>query len=99
MFLHLGKNLVIPIKEVIAIIDAELAEKSEDTRNFLNIAKEEGFIYDVAEDDIKSYIITERIEKGKANSSEIRKSVIYSSNISSTTLLKRAGFIDNMEEN
>jgi len=99
VFLHLGKNLVIPIKEVIAIIDAELAEKSEDTKNFLKVAREEGFIYDLAEKGIKSYIITEKIERDKANSSEIRKSVIYSSNISATTLLKRAGFIDNIEEN
>ncbi|WIV12601.1 extracellular matrix regulator RemB [Proteiniborus sp. MB09-C3] len=97
MFLHVGKNLVIPIKELIAIIDADSALKSEDTKNFLKVAEEEGFIFDVAEDNIKSYIITEKVEKDKENLSEIRQSIIYSSNISSTTLLKRAGFIDNIE--
>lgn len=96
MFLHIGKNLVIPIKEIIAIIDAESIVKSEDTKNFLKIAEEEGFIYDLAEDNIKSYIITEKLEKSKENLSEIRKSIIYSSNISSKTLMNRAGFIDNI---
>lgn len=98
MFLHLGKNLVVPIKDLIAIIDADSVLKSEDTKNFLKVAEEEGFIYDVAEDNIKSYIITEKLEKSKENSSNVRKSIIYSSNISSKTLLKRAGFIDNIEE-
>lgn len=96
MFLHLGKDLVIPIKEIIAIIDAKSALESEDTRNFLQIAREEEFIYNVSEEKIKSYVITEKIEKDKKSISKIRKSVIYGSNISSTTLLKRAGFIDNI---
>lgn len=94
MFLHLGKNFVIPLKDVIAIIDAETAFKSSDTKEFFNIAKEEGFIYDIVKDDIKSYIITERVEKDKKNSTKIRKSIIYSSNISSDTLYKRADFVD-----
>ncbi len=97
MFLHVGKNLVIPIEELIAIVDAESALKSEDTKSFLKIAGEEGFIYDIAEGKIKSYIITEKVEKDKDKLSDIRKSIIYSSNISSITLLKRAGFIDNIE--
>ncbi|SCG84576.1 hypothetical protein DW1_3026 [Proteiniborus sp. DW1] len=96
MFLHIGKSLIIPIKEIIAIIDAESIMKSDDTKNFLKIAEEEGFICDVGEDNIKSYIITEKLEKSKENSSKIRRSVIYSSNISSKTLLKRVGFIDNI---
>ncbi len=97
MFLHLGKDLVIPLKELIAIIDIESVIKSENTKNFLKVAEEEGFIYDVSEDNIKSYIITEKINKGKKSLTKVRKSVIYSSNISSKTLLKRAGFIDNIE--
>lgn len=95
MFLHIGKNLVIPIKEIIAIIDVESSLKSENTKNFLKVAGEEEFIYDISEGNIKSYLITEKIQKN--NLSEVRKSIIYGSNISSTTLLKRAGFIDNIE--
>ena len=96
MFLHLGKDLIIPINELIAIIDVE-SVKSADTKNFFKIAEEEGFIYDISDNNVKSYIITEKIENNKEKTAKVRKSVIYSSNISSKTLLKRAGFADNIE--
>lgn len=95
MFLHLGKNFVIPLKEVITIIDAE-SLISKDTKNFFKIAEEEGFIYNIVEEGIKSYIITEKNEKDKKSGENIRKSIIYCTNISSTTLYKRAGFIENI---
>lgn len=96
MFLHLGKDFVIPIKDVIAIVDANSAFKSKDSKAFLKTAEEEGFIHNIVEKGIKSYIITEKVEKDKDRRNKIRKSVIYSSNISSTTLARRAGFIDNI---
>lgn len=89
MFLHLGKNFVIPIKDIIAIIDAEALDKSEDTKNFFKIAEEEEFLCKISDDDIKSYIITEKVIKDKKGES-IRKSIMYCSNISTTTLYKRA---------
>jgi len=98
VFLHLGKNIVIPVKDLIAIIDADSVLKSDDTKSFIKVTQEEDFIYDVAKGNIKSYIITEKVDKGKEKSLNVRESVIYSSNISSKTLLKRAGFIDNIEE-
>ncbi|SDY89631.1 protein of unknown function [Proteiniborus ethanoligenes] len=97
MFLHLGKDYVIPLKDVIAIIDVESALKSEITKEFLEVAEEEDFIHDIAKEEIKSYVISEKVEKGKNNKYEIRKSKIYASNISSTTLFKRANFIDNIK--
>lgn len=96
MFLHLGKDLVVPTKDIIAIIDAKTAFKSNDTKEFFEIAKEEGFIYNIVSEGIKSYIITEKVEKDNRNGADIRTSIIYSSNISSTTLAKRAGFIKNI---
>lgn len=96
MFLHLGKNFVVPIKDIIAIIDAETALKSQDTKDFFEIANEEGFIYNIVNEGIKSYIITEKVEKDKIYGSSIRKSIIYTSNISSTTLSKRAEFNKNI---
>ncbi|WP_066505230.1 extracellular matrix regulator RemB [Abyssisolibacter fermentans] len=89
MFLHLGKNFVIPIKDVIAIVDAEALSKSDDTKNFFKIAEEEEFIYKISDDDIKSYIITEKVIKDKKEK-KVRKSIIYCSNISTITLYKRA---------
>ncbi|KPU26458.1 hypothetical protein TR13x_10095 [Caloranaerobacter sp. TR13] len=92
MFLHLGKDYVIPLKDIICIIDHK-SLKSKDTKEFFDIAEEEGFIKNITDKKIKSYIITEKAYIDKKSGSKIRKSIIYCSNISSTTLNKRAGFI------
>ncbi|RKD31366.1 extracellular matrix regulator RemB [Thermohalobacter berrensis] len=92
MFLHLGKDCVIPLKDVIAIIDAQLL-KLKDTKEFIKIAEEEGFIKKISDKKIKSYIITEKVEKDKDTGDEIRRSIIYGSNISTSTLYKRAGMM------
>ncbi len=84
MFLHIGGDFVVPIKNVIAIMDLESTTLSKDTREFLSIAEEEGFIESISNDIPKSFIITE-IDK---------KSKIYLSPISSITLQKRSGFVD-----
>lgn len=84
MFLHIGGDVVVPIKNIIAIMDLESTTLSKDTREFLSIAEEEGFIESISDDIPKSFIITE-IDK---------KSKIYLSPISSITLQKRSGFID-----
>jgi extracellular matrix regulatory protein B len=85
MFLHIGGDVVIPMRNVIAILDIETTTLSKDTKEFLKIAEEEGFIEAISENDIpKSFIITE-IEK---------KSKIYLSPISSVTLQKRSGYIE-----
>ena len=96
MFIHLGKDLVIPLRDVIAIIDAESALKSDYTKEFFRVAEEEGFIYSIVDKEVKSYIVTERVLKTKGKRSATRQSIIYTSNISSSTLYKRAGFIDNI---
>lgn len=89
MFLHLGNDVVIPLKDIIAIIDAK-SVNSKYTKEFIKICDEEGFIENVTDDNIKSYIITEKIEKDSKSRDDVRVSIIYGSNISSTTLLKRS---------
>jgi hypothetical protein len=86
MFLHIGGDVVIPMKNVIAILDIETTTLSRDTKEFLKIAEEEGFIEAISNDIPKSFVITE-VEK---------KSKIYLSPISSVTLQKRAGFIEDI---
>lgn len=84
MFLHIGGDVVIPLKNIIAIFDIETTTISKDTKEFLTIAEEEGFIHSISTDLPKSFIITESDKKSK----------IYLSPISSITLQKRATFID-----
>lgn len=86
MFLHLGGDVVIPMKNVIAILDIETTTLSRDTREFLKIAEEEGFIKAISDDLPKTFVITEMDKKSK----------IYLSPISSVTLQKRAGFIEDI---
>ena len=84
MFLHIGGDVVIPLKSVIAIMDIDSTTLSKDTKYFLRIAEEEGFIESISDDLPKSFIITETDKKSK----------IYLSPISSITLNKRFGYID-----
>ncbi|MDT8719521.1 DUF370 domain-containing protein [Clostridium sp. 19966] len=79
MFLHLGENVVVPIKDVIGIFDMESSIYSSDTIQFLRMAEEDGFVEKITEDQPKSFVIAEVDKKSK----------IYLSPISSVTLSKR----------
>lgn len=84
MFIHLGGDVVVPLKDIIAIMDIESSSISQNTREFLQTADDEGFIQKISKDTPKSFILSERYNK----------TVIYLSPISSVTLYKRAGFLD-----
>ncbi len=79
MFLHLGENVVVPIKDIIGIFDLQNTMYSSDTIQFLRLAEEDGFVQRITEEQPKSFIIAEVNNKSK----------IYLSPISSTTLTKR----------
>lgn len=88
MFIHIGENVVIPLKGIIAIMDIDSANVSNDTKQFLKIADEEGFVRRVSDDEPKSFILAE-VNK---------KSLVYLSPISSVTLSKRSGYVDTLNE-
>ena len=75
MFLHLGADTVVPLRDVIAITDLK-SGKLGINKAFLDKMQDEKKIIDVSEKKAKSFIIT-----GKA---------VYISAISSLTLKKRA---------
>ncbi|EHI96972.1 hypothetical protein CDLVIII_0234 [Clostridium sp. DL-VIII] len=79
MFLHLGENVVVPIKDIIGIFDLQNTMYSSDTIQFLRLAEEDGFVERITDEKPKSFIIAEVNNKSK----------IYLSPISSTTLTKR----------
>jgi len=86
MFLHIGGDYVIGMKNIIGIFDIETTTVSKDTKEFLKIAEEEGFIESISYDLPKSFIITETDKKSK----------IYLTPISSVTLNKRARLSKNV---
>ncbi|MCR4943110.1 MAG: DUF370 domain-containing protein [Clostridium sp.] len=79
MFLHLGENVAVPISDIIGIFDLETTMYGSDTSQFLRMAEEDGFVERITEETPKSYVIAEVNKKSK----------IYLSPISSTTLSKR----------
>jgi hypothetical protein len=79
VFLHLGENVVVPIKDIIGIFDLQNTMYSSDTIQFLRLAEEDGFVERITDEKPKSFIIAEVDNKSK----------IYLSPISSTTLTKR----------
>lgn len=79
MFLHLGENVVVPIKDVIGIFDIETSTYSSDTVQFLRMAEEDGFVERITSEKPKSFIVAEVNKKSK----------IFLSPISSSTLGKR----------
>ena len=80
MFLHLGENITVKLRDIIGIFPYEGQHFSNDNRIFLRMADEDGFVVRISKDPPKSYIIAE-IEK---------RSRIYLSPISARTLIKRA---------
>ncbi|MGI6702632.1 MAG: extracellular matrix regulator RemB [Clostridia bacterium] len=95
MFLHLGKNVIIHLEDVIAVIDLSSVLEAEDTGEFIRIAEEEGFVRRIGGEKPKSMVICEKaVNKGKGN--KTGTSVVYFSPISSSTLSRRAGFMHNI---
>ncbi|AWV80662.1 MULTISPECIES: extracellular matrix regulator RemB [Clostridium] len=80
MFLHLGENVVVPIKDVIGIFDIETTMYSADTSQFLRMSEEDGFVERITNEAPKSFVIAEVDKKSK----------IFLSPISSSTLSKRS---------
>ena len=81
MFLHLGENVVVPIKDVIGIFDQQTTMYSSDTIQFLRLAEEDGFVERITKERPKSFVIAEVNKMSK----------VYLSPISSSTLTKRTG--------
>ena len=79
MFLHLGENIVVPVKDVIGIFDIDVARYSADTMQFLRMAEDDGFVERVTDEEPKSFVIAEVNKMSKR----------YYSPISSSTLTKR----------
>jgi len=79
MYLHIGADYVVPMEEIIFIIDAALGRTSAVTKDFITKTKNEKQIVDLTSDDPKSYVIT--------------KEKIFYSPISSSTLQRRGEVI------
>lgn len=80
MYLHLGRDTVVNTDDIIAIMDLESSSMSANTRTFLKLATDEGFVKNVSEEIPRTFVVCE-IDG---------QSVVYVTNISSKALSGRA---------
>ena len=79
MYLHLGGDVCVNIKDIVAIMDMETTSTSKITREFLNKYGKESKVFYVDDDLPKSFIIV------KSNN----ENMIYISSLAPSTLKKR----------
>ncbi|NLO47042.1 MAG: DUF370 domain-containing protein [Clostridiales bacterium] len=79
MYLYLGQNIVVSKKNVVGIFDLDNASSSHITREFLARAERKGQVFDISGELPKVFAVCER--KGET--------IVYLSQLSSATLLKR----------
>ncbi len=89
MYIHLGQEKVVKTDEVIGIFDLESTTISKRTRDFLTKAEKKGEVITVSYELPKSFIVCSK----KSD----KKSTVYISQLSSSTLNKRSGMILNSE--
>ena len=80
MFLHLGNDVYIAKKDIIAICNLDTATVSRYTKLYLSKCEKAGMVETICTDIPKTFVLVRKKNKDK----------IYLTNISSVTLLKRA---------
>ena len=81
MYVHIGKDVVLNSNHIISVLDIDVLEKKKNLQEVLQNLKISDKIIDVSDGNKKSLII---IQKNNENFG-------YITNISTTTLAKRAG--------
>lgn len=84
MYLHLGQDTVVLMKDIIGIFDMETSTISQTTRDMLAAAQKSGCVVNVSMEMPKSFVLC----------SSGNRTTVYITQISSSTLLKRTGFAD-----
>lgn len=83
MYLHLGQETVVKTNSILGIFDLENTSLSKYTKEFLASATKRGMVINVSYEMPKSYVLCK----------EDDHEVLYISQISSRTLLKRANLL------
>lgn len=81
MFLHVGGDVTVSLKQVVAILDLRSTQNGESNRQLLESYRKRHRVDDISDGDPRSLVLT--------------TDRIYLSPISSLTLLRRADFLRN----
>ena len=87
MYLHLGQYTVVHTGDIVGIFDLDNSSVSRTTKEYLAQAQKRGWVVNVSEEIPKSLVVC------RDRDGEIR---VYVSQISSSTLRKRTGFVDGL---
>ena len=90
MFIHLGQDIAVLRKDIIGIFDLDTSTNSKRTRDYLAEAELKGDVVTITNDLPKTFIVCRSSERKSGK-------IIYLSQISSATLLKRAGQLTRFE--
>lgn len=91
MYLHLGQLTVVRTRDVVGIFDIENSSVAKSTKLYLAMAQKKGWVVNVSEEIPKSFVVCTDSDSGETR--------VYISQISSSTLRKRTGFIDELSKN
>ena len=80
MFLHLGQDTVVKFSDIVGIFDMDTTTVQKNSRTFLNKSEKKGEVVNVSFELPKSFVLCSK--KGKSK--------VYITQISSSTLQKRA---------
>ncbi len=83
MYIHLGQDISIMQKDIIGIFDLDTSTNSKRTRDYLTAAEQQGDVVSITNELPKTFIVCRSKERKSGR-------IIYLSQISSTTLLKRS---------
>lgn len=81
MYLHLGGNTLIRSNEIVGIFDIDKVTVKKDSREFLKKAEKKGQVINVTYELPRSFVVS---------SNKQRKTKVYISQLSPSTLKKRA---------
>ena len=80
MYLHLGQSVMVPTKSILGIFDLDNTTWSHRTRRFLEQAEQEGRLFVVGDDLLRSFVLCK--ERGQPVE-------VYITQINTATLFKR----------
>ena len=91
MFIHLGQDIAVLLKDIIGIFDLDTSTNSKRTRDYLAEAELKGDVVTITNELPKTFIVC-RCPTRKSGK------IIYLSQISSATLLKRSAYLQRPEK-
>ncbi len=82
MYLHLGQDISVNVKDIIGVFDLDTSTISKNTRDFLAKAEKDGHVINITDELPKSFVVCDR-------KSGVQGLYVYISQISTSTLLRR----------